>query len=141
MKEKKSIIIDPGEIHFDFIRSSGPGGQNVNKVSTAAQLRFNLLESESIDERLKARLIQKLKGKLNSKGEIIITARRFRTQEKNKIDAIKRLTKLLEKASEVKAQRIPTKRTKSSKEKRLKTKKQRSEIKKSRSSKIKPDNF
>lgn len=141
MNKSKVIKINPEEIQFDFIRSSGPGGQNVNKVSTAAQLRFNLLESDSIDYKLKERLVQKLKGKLNSKGEIIITARKFRSQEKNKADAIDRLTKLLENASEVQAKRIPTKRTKSSKEKRLKAKKLKSEIKKSRSSKIKPNNL
>ncbi len=141
IKIKNKISLDEKEVKFEFIRSSGPGGQNVNKVSTAVQLRFNIIKSKSINNDIKSLLVQKLKNKMNNEGEVIITARRFRTQEKNRVDAIDRLIKLLSTALEKKKKRIPTKATKSSQEERLKRKKKRSEIKKRRGGKISPENY
>ncbi len=107
-----TISLNENELEFSFVRASGPGGQNVNKVSTAAQLRFDLKNNSSIPTEAKERL-QKLAGKkLNSDGTIKIDARRFRSQERNKQDAIDRLVALIKKSAEK-----PKPRKKSSKTK------------------------
>jgi len=87
------------ELHFEYIRASGPGGQNVNKVATAVQLRFNIRDS-SLPEVIKARLAKVAAKRISNEGELIIAAKRFRTQEQNRQDAMKRFVALLRKASE-----------------------------------------
>jgi ribosome-associated protein len=126
------ISIEESELVFSFIRSSGPGGQNVNKVATAVQLRFDVLHSPSLTEEVKSRLIRLAGKRMTLDGVLLIEARRFRTQEKNKQDAIERLTKLILKAAIKPKKRIHTLPNRSSREKRLKEKKKKGEIKKYR---------
>lgn len=117
------ILINEQELNFSYVASPGPGGQNVNKVATAVQLRFNVLNSASLSEALKQRLIKLLGPKLSSQGDFIIKASRYRTQELNRQDAIERLCAWILKASIVPRKRKKTKPTRSSIEKRLKKKK------------------
>lgn len=126
------IKINEEELKFAFIRSSGPGGQNVNKVSTAVQLKFDIKSSENLPEEVKLRLIKVGGKKISSKGILLIEAKRFRTQEKNKIDAIERLIAIIKKAAIKEKSRNKTKPTKLSKEKRIESKKHKSQIKYSR---------
>ncbi|MBK8945285.1 MAG: aminoacyl-tRNA hydrolase [Ignavibacteriae bacterium] len=126
------IKISEEELQFAFIRSSGPGGQNVNKVSTAVQLKFDIKSSENLPEEVKLRLIKGGGKKISSKGILLIEAKRFRTQEKNKIDAIERLIAIIKKAAIKEKSRNKTKPTKLSKEKRIESKKHKSQIKYSR---------
>jgi ribosome-associated protein len=130
-----SIGIDESELDISFIRSSGPGGQNVNKVSTAAQLRFDLKHSPSLPEGLKARAMARAGTRLTQEGEIVITAARHRTQALNRDDAIARLVDLLREAAVPPKPRRPTRPTLASKTRRLEAKTQRSGIKKLRSHK------
>jgi ribosome-associated protein len=123
------------ELHFEYIRASGPGGQNVNKVATAVQLRFNIRDS-SLSEIIKARLAKVAAKRISNEGELIIEAKRFRTQIQNRQDAVQRLIALLRKASVEPKPRQKTKPTKASKEKRLAAKKHLSAIKKSRRNEI-----
>jgi ribosome-associated protein len=124
--------IEENELDFSFIRAEGPGGQNVNKVATAVQLRFDVLHSNSLSEEVKSRL-SKLAGKRVTQDSIlIIEARRFRTQERNREDALTRFYALIEKALEKPKSRKKTKPTKTSQEERLKEKKRRSTIKRMR---------
>jgi ribosome-associated protein len=128
------LCLDESEIDLQFIRASGPGGQNVNKVATAVQLRFNVTGSPSLPEGVRARLMKLAGSRLTTGGELIIEAKRFRTQERNRQDAIGRLVELIRKASEPPKPRIATKPTLASKKRRLEGKKQRSEIKRGRGS-------
>ena len=124
--------IDDKELEFSFIRADGPGGQNVNKVATAVQLRFDVLNSESLPEEVKARLVKLAGKRMTQDGVLVLEARRFRTQEKNREDALARFQALVQKAFEKPKSRKKTKPTKASREERLKEKKRRGEIKRSR---------
>ena len=130
-----TLSLDPGELVIGFIRSSGPGGQNVNKVATAAQLRFDLRRSPSLPEGVKSRAARLAGTRLNSEGVIVITAERFRTQALNRDDAVARLIALLREAAVPPKPRRATRPTLVSKRKRLEGKAQRSGVKKLRSGK------
>jgi ribosome-associated protein len=127
-----TVHIFPDELHFDFIRASGPGGQNVNKVATAVQLRFDARNSRSLTPEIRDRLLRLAGKRVNSLGEIIIEARRHRSQMENREDAMKRLIGLIEKAGELPKPRQKSKPTRASKLKRLDEKKRHSGIKKLR---------
>ncbi len=120
------------EIEINFIRASGPGGQNVNKVATAVQLRFNAAGSPSLAPEHKKRLIKLAGSRATAEGVILIEAKHYRTQEANRQDAINRLIRLLEKALINPKTRHKTKPTLASYTKRLNKKKQRSQLKQSR---------
>jgi ribosome-associated protein len=130
-----TISIDERELEETFIRASGPGGQNVNKLSTAVQLRFDVRRSPSLPDDMRARL-ERLAGKrVTREGVLVITAQRHRTQERNRQDALDRLIELIQRAAVAPVPRRPTKPTKGSRERRLQSKKQHSNIKGLRQSK------
>ena len=124
------IVIPDHELEESFIRSSGPGGQNVNKVSSAVQLRFDVRTSPSLPETVRQALLAG--GRLTREGVLIITARRFREQEKNRADARQRLAEILRQAAIPRPVRHATKIPRASKRKRLDSKKHRAEIKRGR---------
>jgi ribosome-associated protein len=114
------IALEVSELSFSFIRASGPGGQNVNKVATAVQMRFDVRGSPSLPEGVRQRLEKLAGSRLTLQGEIVIAANRFRTQERNRADAIDRLVALIAKAAEPPPpKRRPTRPTKASRERRL----------------------
>ena len=123
------IEIDERELEERFIRASGPGGQNVNKLSTAVQLRFDVRRSPSLPDGVRARL-ERLAGKrLTRDGVLVITAQRYRTQERNREDALERLVELIRAATVRPVVRRPTRPTFASKVRRLEGKKRRGSIK------------
>ncbi|MFL2511368.1 MAG: alternative ribosome rescue aminoacyl-tRNA hydrolase ArfB [Candidatus Neomarinimicrobiota bacterium] len=124
------IKIKESELHFSYVRSSGPGGQHVNKVSTAVQLKYNVMESD-IPEELKQRFVESYKKRISKNGFLTIMAQSFKSQKKNKDDAVNRLEKLFSDIK-IQAKRIPTKPSWSSRVKRVEGKKRRSMIKKNR---------
>jgi ribosome-associated protein len=126
-----TFAIDDNELQFSFVRASGPGGQNVNKVATAVQLRFDVIRS-SLPPDVRERLRHLAGKRLTDDGVLLIEAKKHRTQEQNRDDALQRLVTLLRRAFEKPKVRTKTRPTKASREKRLKEKKQRGEIKRMR---------
>jgi ribosome-associated protein len=126
------FLFNTDEPEFSFIHSSGPGGQNVNKVATAAQLRFNIPASTSLPDAVKARLMQQQKNRISSEGDLVLTAQKFRTQEQNKLDALNRLNGFIAKAYEVPKARRASRPTLASIRNRRQVKQQRSSVKRLR---------
>lgn len=122
IKITSNITLDPAELKLAFIASPGPGGQNVNKVATAVQLRFDVLNTQSLPAPVRDRLILLLGSKLTKEGELIIKASRFRTQERNKQDAIERLCEWILRVATPPKKRRKTKPTYASKQKRMDSK-------------------
>ena len=124
-----TLTIPDDELVERFVRASGPGGQNVNKVASAVQLRFDALNSPSLPEDLRARLLARRDRRITDDGVIVISAQRFRTLERNREDARERLAALILAATHVAKKRVATRPTRASKERRLGAKKERSQVK------------
>jgi ribosome-associated protein len=133
------IVLDEREIEESFVRASGPGGQNVNKVASAVQLRFDVAGSPSLPEPVRARLKTLAGKRLTQDGVIVITAQRFRSQEQNRQDALDRLVELIRRAAVRPRPRRKTRPTLASKQRRLESKSRRSRIKSLRTSRPPPD--
>lgn len=127
-----SLSIDENEIRIDFVRSSGPGGQNVNKVSTAAQLRFDVAHTPSLSDEVKERLVKLAGSRMTTEGVLVIEAHQYRTQEQNRADALLRLTDLIREAARKPRPRKKTRPHAGAVAERLDQKKQRGEIKRIR---------
>ena len=127
-----AIAIDEREIQEDFVRSSGPGGQNVNKVATAVQLRFDVANCPSLPDDVRRRLIRLAGKRITAGGVLIVEARRFRTQERNRRDALDRLVKLIVRAAQKPKTRRRTRPTLASRQRRLETKRRQGQAKRLR---------
>jgi ribosome-associated protein len=134
-----AVLMESGEVKFEFFRSSGPGGQNVNKVSTAVRLRFDLRNSRLLPSGVKARLSRTPGARLIAGGVLVIEARRFRTRERNRQDAVERLMGQIRSAWEKPRVRLPTKPTAASATRRLTGKRRRGEVKRGRQPAERPD--
>jgi ribosome-associated protein len=132
LKITDAISIDERELEERFVRASGPGGQNVNKVSTAVELRFDVGRSPSLPEGVRARLSRLAGRRLSDEGILVIRADRFRTQERNREDARERLAELIRQAAVVPKRRVPTKPSRAAKERRHEEKAKRSRVKRLR---------
>jgi ribosome-associated protein len=126
------IALDERELEESFIRASGPGGQNVNKVATAVQLRFDVRRSPSLPDAVRARLEKLAGSRLTNEGVLVLTAQRFRSQERNRADALESLLALIRKAAVPPVRRRKTRPTLASRERRLDAKSQRGSLKKQR---------
>jgi len=129
MRVSETIFIDERELIETFVTAQGPGGQNVNKVASAVELRFNLLRSRSFEERVHARLRDVLGGRLTLEGELIVRAQRYRDQPRNRADARERLAALIARAAKPPVPRVATRPTRASKERRLSAKAHRGTLK------------
>jgi ribosome-associated protein len=132
MQAGDSIEIPEDELVERFVRAAGPGGQNVNKVASAVELRFDVVNSRALPDPVRARLLARSDRRLTADGVLVIQANRFRDQAKNRADARERLAALIVAASHVPKRRIATKPTRASKERRIESKKNRSTIKRGR---------
>jgi ribosome-associated protein len=132
MRINSTITISPGDITEQFVRASGPGGQNVNKVSTAVQLRFDAARSAALSDAVRRRLTVLAGRRMTTDGVLVIDARRFRSQERNRDDAYARLTDLIQRAAAPPKPRRPTKPSKAERERRLEGKRLRSRTKRGR---------
>jgi ribosome-associated protein len=128
----EGTAIPEEEVHFHFIRASGPGGQKVNKASTAVQLRFDVANSPSLSEELRSRLMRLAGRRLSREGVLVIEASRFRSQERNRQDALDRLAGLLRRAARRPKRRRPTRPTAAAQARRLQEKRRRGERKRER---------
>ena len=128
----ETLSIEENDIQLDFILASGPGGQHVNKVCTAVQLRFDVAHSDALSDEIRHRLIKIAGNKMTEDGILVIKARRFRSQDKNRKDAMKRLSDLICQASVRPKTRRKTKTPAAAREKRLTAKKKRGETKRQR---------
>ncbi|MDB5509565.1 MAG: aminoacyl-tRNA hydrolase [Hyphomicrobiales bacterium] len=123
------ISLDESEIEENFVRASGPGGQNVNKISSAVQMRFDVVNSPSLPPLVKERLIRLAGKRMTREGVLVISAQRHRTQERNRADALERLSDLIVEAAKPVIMRRPTRPTLASKVRRLEAKETRSKVK------------
>ena len=129
-----TIALRENELAWRFVRASGPGGQNVNKVSSAVQLRFDVRGSESLPEEVRERLLHLARNRINRDGVLVIDARRFRAQERNREDARARLAALVRRAAQAPTPRVATRPTRASKRRRIESKHRRAMLKQTRRS-------
>jgi ribosome-associated protein len=134
-----AIAIDESELEERFVQASGPGGQNVNKVATAVQLRFDVAAAPCLPEPVKRRIKTLAGRRMTADGVLVIDARRFRTQERNRADARERLVEMIRRAAIPVAKRIPTRPTIAAKRRRLDAKKIRSTVKRARTRPLSDD--
>ncbi len=127
-----TLSLNDNEIQFEFIRSSGPGGQNVNKVATAVQLRFNVRNSPSLPSEVKDRLVQLAGSRITEDGILVIFARAYRTQEQNRFDALERLKELIQQALPAPRQRKATRPSVTARARRVAAKRERGDLKRLR---------
>jgi ribosome-associated protein len=136
LKIAPHLVLDDSELEEQFVRGSGPGGQNVNKVATAVQLRFNVYATLTLAPEVRSRLIKLAGKRINAAGELIITAQRFRTQMRNRADAREKLADLIRAALPAPKVRRKTRPSAASRQRRMETKRRQSEIKRTRSRKL-----
>jgi ribosome-associated protein len=134
MSERAPLLIPDSELEERFVRSSGPGGQNVNKVATAVELRFDVRASITLPEDVRDRLLARRDRRMTAEGVLVIQAQRFRTQERNREDARQRLQALIEACRDAPKKRVATRPTRGSVERRLGSKRERAQIKRERTS-------
>ncbi len=127
-----TLRIDESELHFEFVRASGPGGQNVNKVATSVQLKFDIRNSSALDANVKERLARLAGNRVTEEGVLMIEAKRYRTQDQNRLDAIQRLIVLIQKALEPPKVRRATRPSITARAARVDDKKKHGEIKRNR---------